>query len=174
MVLSRAVHVVCLALAFALCCVQAGYAQAPDDAVALWRLTNPSGGSAVLMGTVHLLPNDDSWADKRLRKAVKQADLLVIEAKTTGKDEAKVKAFALERGFRPIGAPALADTLSPEDATRLRQAEGALNIPVGMTARMQPWFAALNLTLASVMQQGFSAESGAESWLTDRFEKDGE
>lgn len=149
-------------------------AQARADGVALWQLEGPSGGQATLMGTVHLLPDDDSWADKRVKAAVKAADMLVLEANMDGEDGTTFKRFAMERGFLAPGAPSLLLTIGAEDAAALQKAEAALDIPLGATARMQPWFAAMNLALASVMQQGFSAEEGAEAWLKARFAKEGE
>ncbi|MEO0411430.1 MAG: TraB/GumN family protein [Pseudomonadota bacterium] len=142
-----------------------------QSGVALWQLETAAGGRATLMGTVHLLPDDDGWADKRIKTAVKTADLLVIEAITDDKNAETLKAFAMRNGFIAPGEPLLSDRLSKAQAQQLREAEQALNLPVGTTARMQPWFAAMNITLASVMQYGFAAEQGAEAWLKSRFEK---
>ncbi|MEM1021042.1 MAG: TraB/GumN family protein [Pseudomonadota bacterium] len=142
--------------------------------VALWQLEHENGGRAVLMGTVHLLPDDDSWADKRIRAASKAADMLVLEAVAVAASGQSLQAFALKAGFIADTAPGLSTRLTALDNQRLADALATLHIPPGTMERMQPWFAALNLTLTAVMKQGFEADQGAESWLRGRFERAGE
>lgn len=158
----------CLALA----CLAAIAAPVQAD-VALWSLTGASGGRAILMGTVHLLPEGSKWQSKSVQEAVAKSDVLVLEAILTGDNAAGARAFALERGFAATPEESLSALLGVEDIARLRAAEQRLQIPTALYDSMRPWFAALNLSIAYAMHHGFEPEAGAEQWLRSRFEAKG-
>lgn len=141
--------------------------------VALWSLTSASGGRALLMGTVHLLPDDAKWQSKAIKQAVAQSDVLVLEAILTGENAAKARAFAIERGFADSPQNSLAALLEEADIARLRAAEQRLQVPAALYDGMKPWFAALNISIAYAMHHGFEADAGAEQWLRGHFEADG-
>lgn len=147
---------------------------APASAdVALWSLKGANGGRAVLMGTVHLLPNTAEWQTERLKSVVDDADMLVLEAVIDGANAAVIQGYAVSNGFYTQPGESLADVLSAADMARVDALEIDMDVPAGTFKRMRPWFAALNMSLLSAMANGFEVNTGAEQWLKSSFDKQG-
>lgn len=147
-------------------------AQAAAD-VALWSLQGPSGGRAVLMGTIHLLPEEPVWQSKRVKEAVKAADVLVLEAMMDESNLAQIRTVSMAQGFYPSMQKGLGAQISEADAARLVTIQERLQMPPGVFERMKPWFAALNMSIAYAMSHGFEPGSGAEQWLRQQFNRQG-
>ncbi|MBL8531399.1 MAG: TraB/GumN family protein [Hyphomonadaceae bacterium] len=146
--------------AFALGCAPA----APREATpALWRITD-ADSEIWLFGTVHLLSPDLRWRTPAIDAAFNAADEFVTETDTGPAAQA-----ALPQLAQRYGALAAGETLSAllgEDAPKLAQAARRLNLDPAALERMRPWFAALNLSYAYVVQQGQTAEAGVETVLS--------
>jgi len=141
--------------------------------VPLWSLRGPDGGRAVLMGTIHLLPDTSEWQSRAMKRAIAGADLLVLEALVDGAEGAQLRQYTMAQGFTGHAEEWLYNILSPADVARLRAVEDSLHVPAGAFDRMRPWFAALNLSIVYATHHGFAADSGAEQWLRDAFRKNG-
>lgn len=151
----------------------AGLSSAAQADVALWSLQGAGGGRAILMGTVHLLPEDAKWQSKAIKDAVKRSDMLVLEALLNGENAERARTFALQNGFARTPQDSLPTLLAAGDVARLRAAERILQVPPKFFDGMQPWFAALNVSITYAMHHGFEPEKGAEQWLRARFEGEG-
>ncbi|MEM6683472.1 MAG: TraB/GumN family protein [Pseudomonadota bacterium] len=141
--------------------------------VALWSLRSAQGGEAVLMGTIHLLPQTDAWQSVALKSAVTNAEVLVLEALLDSSNAAQIQQFSVANGFVTDSAQFLPNMLDRADLARLRAAEMQLPVPAQAFDRMQPWFAALNISIAYASQNGYTAQAGAEQWLRSRFRNTG-
>lgn len=166
--LKRPLRACAMASSIALC---AGFAAPAAADVALWSLQGPSGGRAVLMGTIHLLPEDPSWQSKGVKKAVDGADALVLEALMDESNVAQIRAVSMTEGFYPDPKKGLSTVLPEADLARLTAIQKTLDMPPGVFESMRPWFAALNMSIAYAMSHGFEPGSGAEQWLRTQFTK---
>lgn len=150
--------------AFLLLMLCAGVATAATHP-ALWVAKNEHA-TVYLFGTVHLLPTDTDWSSPQLDEALKQSQDLTIEL--TDDDPANMQQLVFRYGL-DFQHP-LASKLSANDLDRLRKAAAAAKLPGGMAAlnAMQPWMAALTLTVAPLVQAGLDPDQGVDKILKKR------
>ena len=67
----------------------------------------------------------------------------------------------------------LSQKLAAADQARLRRAADTAHVPVGTLDRMQPWLAALTLTVAPLMQAGMDPSQGVDKQLKARMTQAG-
>ncbi len=137
---------------------------APAAGPALWQISD--GDTTVyLFGTVHALPPGAEWYDARIERAFTASDELVTEIDM---------ATAAEAGGRMAQAAMLGEgrnlrqLMTAEDRAQYESALTAMNVPVEALDPVEPWFAALNLTMIPLMQSGFDPASGVDQVLTAR------
>lgn len=135
---------------------------------ALWKVADEDT-TIYLFGTVHYLPEGTQWLTPSLSNALTESDEYVTEVDLSGSKQMAAGLYMLREGSLPQGTT-LRDQLSAEDYELVGQALGKLNLRPDAMDRFKPWFAAVNLYLIAVMNDGYSAESGVESVLQSRME----
>jgi uncharacterized protein YbaP (TraB family) len=153
------------ALLLALCSMGAAMAQP-----ALW-VARQGQSTVYLLGTVHLLPSDADWSYNALDDALRHSDDLTIEL--TDDDPAHMRPLITHYGL-DADHP-LSSKLDPADQAKLAQAAAAARLPGGAAALqpMQPWLAALTLTMAPLMQAGLDPSEGVDKVLKGRMQAAG-
>jgi uncharacterized protein YbaP (TraB family) len=150
----------------------------PLALLALPALANPalwvahSGKSTLyLFGTVHLLPHHTDWRSPQLEKALDSSQALYIEI--TDDNQANVQMLAMKYGI-DLTTP-LSSKVSPGDMIRIKHAAQVVGLPGGEATLepMQPWLAALTLTVAPLLKAGMDPNSGVDKQLKAQFEKAG-
>jgi len=133
----------------------------PPDAVpgpALWAVSD-ADTTIYLFGTVHALPKDVNWFDGRIENAFNSADELVTEIDL---NEVAASSQALAAaGMLPAGQN-LRDLMTEENRQQYEESLVALGLPVEALDKMEPWFAAMTLTLLPLMKDGFQTDTGVE------------
>src|SRR5690606_24862456 len=110
---------------------------------ALWQLADEDT-TIYLFGTVHALPKDKDWFDSRIERAFASADELVTEVDIS---DVAASGEALQRaGMLPEGQT-LRGLMTPENRMEYEAALVALGLPVEALDRLEPWFAAMTLSL---------------------------
>jgi uncharacterized protein len=137
---------------------------------ALWKVSS-NKGSVWLFGTVHLLPPNTDWQTEAFDRAVRDADMLVLEASGLDDTQAVAAVFS-QLGLSP-GMPTLASRVDPKLHPVLDRLDEDVPGPRKVLDHLESWAAAL--TLASVMSadMGLEQSSGVEQILTLRFNADG-
>lgn len=140
----------------------------PDHATPLaYRITAPGGGSSVLLGSIHLGRADFTTLPPELDAAFAQADLLVFEI-----DPAKMNPLRLALSLREMaGLPPgerLRDRIAPDTWRRLEARAEELGLSILALDALEPWAIALQLTSASLAEQGFEPTHGVEQRLAPR------
>jgi hypothetical protein len=146
-----------LAAAF-LCFATAAPAQPP-----LWTVRG-ARATAVIFGSIHLLPPGLDWQPPALGLALAKADELWFELpidELTGGEAARL---AQSRGLLPRG-DSLLNHLSPAERARLEAAGERLGLPARFLAPMRPWLAEVTLSLAQDGQAGAVAGQGVEQHI---------
>jgi uncharacterized protein YbaP (TraB family) len=152
------------ALALALGNVAASAETPPEGAVpgpALWKVADEDT-TIYLFGTVHALPQDKEWFDARIARAFAESSELVTEVDLA--DQARASAAMQRAGLLPEGE-SLRAMMSEEDRRQYEDALVSLGLPVAALDRLEPWLAALTLSLLPLLRQGYQAESGVEMAL---------
>lgn len=121
-----------------------------------------------LVGTMHFADPRHTATMDRIRPLIDRAATVFLELGDG--DEARLNAhLAANPGLAFIvEGPTLPDLLSPEDWATLKDAMADRGMPGFMVAKMQPWFAMMNLGLSKcIVQQIAAGKKGIDQTITD-------
>lgn len=148
--------------AFALLLAPAAHAQATKDAdPALW-VVKDTDTTIYLFGTVHVLKPGLSWFDEAVKTAFDKSDELVLEM--VEPDAATMQGLVLKTAVNPTG-PTLTEKLPGDKRAAYAKALVDIGIPAAALDRVDPWFAAVTLSLAGLPKLGYDPATGAERTL---------
>jgi len=133
---------------------------------ALWEVSDEDT-TIYLFGTVHALPQDTQWFDGRVERAFTASDELVTEIDLS--DAAASGQSLAAAGMLP-GGQNLRELMSAEDRMRYEEALVTLGLQVEALDRMEPWLAAMTLSLLPLLRDGYQSENGVEMALGSRAE----
>lgn len=133
---------------------------------AVWTV-HGAHATAVLFGSVHLLPSGVQWEPPVLAEALAHADEIWFELPIDAATGAKAQALVVAKGVLPKGA-SLFDRLSASDAERLRKACAEVGVPSQMVADMRPWLAEVTLSLAQDALAGARPSQGVEQQVSEQ------
>lgn len=149
-----------LALAMAGAAVAAGLAAAPVQAEpAIWEAKTPSGGTAYLFGTFHLLRPDTAWYSPKVQTAFEASQELWLEIREV--DEPQAIQPLLQKYGYDRDHP-LSGKLTAGDREMLAKDAAAAGMPEAQLEPMRPWLAALLLSMAPVQKAGYGADNGVD------------
>lgn len=151
-------------LAGAMLALNACTPPAPRAEPAIWRISD-ADSEIWLYGTVHLLPEGVRWRGPRVEAAFAAAEEFVTETDTSDAAAQEIGRLAQELGALPAGEQ-LAARLAPEQQARLARVARTLDLDPAALDRMQPWFAALQLSYAAATRAGHRPDLGVEAVLT--------
>jgi len=130
---------------------------------ALWRLSD-ADTTVYLFGTVHALPEGADWYDARIQRAFAEADELVTEINM---DDQRESATTLASAAMLSGGRNLRELMTRENRAQYESALTALGVPVETLDPVEPWFAALNVSMLPLMRSGFDPGAGVDMVLTE-------
>jgi uncharacterized protein YbaP (TraB family) len=151
----------CLALAFAL------IASTPVLAdPALWVAKSPTA-TVYLFGTVHVLPDGATWHYPALDAALAASGKLYVEED----DDSQLTMQMLVLRYGMDLQHPLSHKLDAADQARLAAAAEAAGVVGGAATlnAMQPWLAALTISVAPIVKAGYDPKSGADKQLERAF-----
>ena len=127
----------------------------------LWTLKDDDTTLFVL-GTVHLLRPDLVWRTPEIDAAIAAADTVVFEADTTSEQPGRdlMKFFSSEGMFSD--GTQLTSLLTAPEIKQLEAALSEVGLPLEAMQPMRPWYAALNLSVMQMTQEGFDPSAGVE------------
>lgn len=133
---------------------------------ALWVAKSPTS-TIYLFGTVHVLPDGTQWRYPALDQALAASDRLYVEEDDD--DPATMQVLMLKYGM-DLQHP-LSGKLDPADRTRLDAAAKDAGVTGGVATldAMQPWLAALTISIAPIVKAGYDPKSGADKQLESDF-----
>ena len=131
---------------------------------ALWQVSDEDT-NVYLFGTVHVLPKNVEWFDGRIERAFNSSDELVTEIALD--DAAGMQQVITEKAMLQ-GEETLRELMTDEDRQQFEAALGQFGIPPQTFDRMEPWMAAMTLSILPLQASGYSAESGVELALGGR------
>ena len=137
----------------------------------LWEVRD-GDNSVYLLGTFHLLKPTDYPLDPLVYKALDDAETVFFELSPEDLADPTLGLRFAEAGIRTDGRT-LQQSLSPatwEAALVIARRSG---IPPETLQRMEPWFAALSLSLAEMKAAGLDPTLGLDKHLSRRASRDG-
>ena len=128
---------------------------------ALWRMKDEDT-TIYLFGTVHVLPKDVVWFDGPIKRAFEASGEMVTEVDTS--DVAAMQQ-QMQGAAKLEGDQTLRELMSAQDRVAFEEALVSLGLPVAGLDQVEPWFAALVLTLLPLNRAGYSPDTGVETAL---------
>jgi uncharacterized protein YbaP (TraB family) len=114
-----------------------------------------------LFGTVHVRRPGAPWGGADARAALESADEIWTEMEMSQEAQARAQQAVLVLGAAPAERP-LSSWLDAEESERLTQVTGRLGVPRAYLETMQPWLAAITLSMAPMLQAGYDPMSGVD------------
>ncbi|HET7930116.1 MAG TPA: TraB/GumN family protein [Rhodanobacteraceae bacterium] len=137
---------------------------------ALWVAKSPTA-TVYLFGTVHVLPKQATWHYPALDEALAASGTLYVEEDDD--NPLTMQMLVLKYGM-DLQHP-LSSKLNAADRARLDKAATDAGVPGGAKTldAMQPWLAALTISVAPLLKAGYDPKSGADKQLEREFKAAG-
>lgn len=145
-------------------------AAADEHPLTLWQLDGEQN-RVYLLGSVHLLREQDYPLPSAIDDAYRDAETLVMELDLDDLDATAAQSTVTELGMIE-GGQTLADLLGNEafdEASRLAE---SLGVPLAALAATEPWLAAISIEQMMLNRIGFDPEFGVESYLANKAGED--
>ena len=156
-----------------LLCLLAASAWGEDAShpVTLWR-ADGSSNSVYILGSIHLLREEDHPLPVVIDKAYADAEIIVMELDMDDLDPVYTQAAFNRAGVIPDGAT-LRDLMGDAAYAEAEEAAAVIDIPLDMLAQSEPWLAAMTVELMMLYRIGFDPLLGIEMIMTTRATQDG-
>ncbi|HVI98890.1 MAG TPA: TraB/GumN family protein [Sphingomonas sp.] len=136
---------------------------ATDADPALW-VVKDDDTTIYLFGTVHVLKPGLSWFDEAVKTAFDASDEVVMEI-VQPEDPSSVQGLILSKGMTASG-PTLTERLPADKRAAYAKVMTENGLPPAAFDRMDPWLAAMSLTMTSLTRLGYQPDNGPEQVLT--------
>lgn len=148
-----------------------GNADPGEHAVSLWQVDGQEN-QVFLLGSIHLLREDDYPLSDAIYDAYREAEVLYMELDMDDTDPVADQMLANELGLIQ-GDGTLRDTLGAANYREAERLAAAAQIPLELLGKAEPWYASIQVELIMLMRIGFNPQHGIESHLLDLSRQDG-
>lgn len=156
---------------FAVVMTLVGSTARADHPLPIWEVQGERN-SVYLLGSVHLLREEDYPLPDGVYDAYGDAEALYMELDMDDLDPASVQQLVAEIGMAGDGA-SLGSLMGAEMYSQAEARAAALNIPLQLLAAMEPWLAAITVEQLMLQRIGFNPAFGIEAHLAGRASEDG-
>ena len=149
-----------------LCCL-AGAATAADGdhPLSLWQI-NGMQNRVYLLGSIHLLREQDHPIPSGIYDAYHDAEKLVMELDMDDLDPVAGQTLTNELGLIQ-DERTLADLMGAEEYAEAERLAEDIRIPLSLLEKSEPWYAAMNVEIMLLMRMGFNPMFGIETHLME-------
>jgi uncharacterized protein YbaP (TraB family) len=131
------------------------------------RVEPTRGAALLLLGTIHVGPDEGWRLSDEVRDGLRRATALVLEIDLRAVDEDAVGSILAATGLLPPQTE-LSDVVAPETAQLLEKRDAqlaALGFPYHARKRFKPWFLAIGLIERATAESGYRADRSVEQAL---------
>lgn len=136
-------------------------AAALEASPAMW-VVRDADSIVYLLGTIHLVKPETVWRTDKIAEAFDAAEDVWLEASDLS-DAAKIQAVVLKHGFDR--AHPLSSRLEPEAKARFDELATAAGLNPVLLDPMRPWLAAITISMAPLLKQGYDPAQGVDRSL---------
>ena len=147
------------------------HADDSDHPVTLWRVAGETN-SVYLLGSIHLLREQDHPLPRAIDVAYEDAEIVVMELDMDDLDPSVTQNAFNSAGVMTDGTT-LRDLMGEDMYAAAERAAADVDIPLDMLARSEPWLAAMTVELMLLYRAGFNPMLGIEMTLMQRAVADG-
>lgn len=145
-------------------------ADEPGHPVTLWKVAGAQN-SVYLLGSIHLLREKDYPLPKILDTVYDDAEVLVMEI-----DMDDMNPLAAQTAFTTYGIiqdeQTLQDLMGHELYEKALSAADAIDIPLDMLSKTEPWYAAMTVEIMMLSRIGFNPALGIEMYMMSKASTD--
>lgn len=138
--------------------------------VSMWQIEGATN-SIYLLGSIHMLREQDHPIPSVIYAAYREADALIMELDMDDIDPVAEQALATELGLIHDGRT-LRDLMGPERYAEAESLAAELQIPLRLLDQSEPWYAAVNVEIMMLMRIGFNPMHGIEFHLSELAQRD--
>ncbi len=139
--------------------------------VTMWEVSGAKN-SVYLLGSIHLLRQEDYPLPTALDTAYANADVLIMEI-----DMDDLDPFATQAAFMTYGVlhddRTLRDLMGGELYEQALSAAEAIDMPLDMLSKTEPWYAAMTIEIMMLDRIGFNPMLGVEMYMMSKAQADG-
>lgn len=146
-------------------------AQAPPKHF-LWKVEDASGGSAYLLGSLHVLSADAYPLPAAIDNAFAESKTLVEEVDLDEMNDPMQMMAALAKAML-TGGQTLDQLVSAETFAEVKRRVEGYGMPMAAIQRMKPWLVAITLMAPTLQAAGFKPELGIDKHFFDRAKETG-
>lgn len=146
-------------------------AQAPQKHF-LWKVEDAKGGSAYLLGSLHVLSADAYPLPAAIDKAFAESKTLVEEVDLDEMNDPMQMMAALSKAML-TGGQTLDQLVSAQTFAEVKKRAEGYGMPMAAIQRMKPWLVAITLMAPTLQAAGFKPELGIDKHFFDRAKEKG-
>lgn len=146
-------------------------AQAPA-ANFLWKVEAPTGATAYLLGSLHVLTPDAYPLSPVIEKAFTESKTLVEEVDLDEMNDPMQMMAALSKAML-TGGQTLDQLVSAGTFAEVKKRAEGYGMPMAAIQRMKPWLVAITLMAPTLQSAGFKPELGIDKHFFDRAKEKG-
>lgn len=140
----------------------ASFVAAADPAV--WHVAGPRGAEVWLLGSIHVLHEQDYPLPANIDGLFEGADELLMELDFDDPGLAEQQRTLLATAVLPQGT-VLSDVLPPGTYATAKRRTQALGMDLELLEDFEPWFIAITVLDLSLQAQGYESRLGVEQYL---------
>ena len=152
-------------------CAASVWADGTGHPVTMWQVDGKTN-SVYLLGSIHLLREQDHPLPSVIDSAYDDAEVIVMELDMDDMDPAYTQMAFNSAGVLTDGT-SLRDLMGDDAYSRAAEAAAAVDIPLDMLAQSEPWLAAMTVEIMLLYRIGFDPMLGVEMTMTARAARDG-
>ena len=138
----------------------------------LWKVEAPSGATAYLLGSLHVLTADAYPLPATIDKAFAESKTLVEEVDLDEMNDPMLMMAALSKAML-TGGETLDQLVSAQTYAEVQKRAQAYGMPMLALQRMKPWLVAITLMAPTLQAAGFKPELGIDRHFFDRAKEKG-
>jgi len=156
-----------------ICLTMAAGSAAPQSTghpISMWQI-NGASNRIYLLGSVHVLRQQDHPIPTAIEKAYQDAEILIMEIDVDDLDPIEMAGMVNELGVIKDGST-LQEIMGPSLYEEAADYASQLDIPFLMLAQTEPWLAAITIEQMMLLRIGFNPEYGIEFHLSAKAGED--
>ncbi len=156
-----------------ICLIMAAGSAAPQSTghpISMWQI-NGASNRIYLLGSVHVLRQQDHPIPTAIEKAYQDAEILIMEIDVDDLDPVEMAGMVNELGVIKDGGT-LQEIMGPSLYDEAADYASQLDIPFLMLAQTEPWLAAITIEQMMLLRIGFNPEYGIEFHLSAKAGED--
>jgi len=155
----KVVSATALLFAAATCWADAGHP------LSMWQVSGKQN-TVYLLGSIHLLREQDHPIPSAIYDAYNDADTLIMELDMDDMDPVEGQVLTNELGLIKDGRT-LSDLMGASKYAEAQSLARAVQIPLALLEKSEPWYAAMNVEIMLLMRIGFNPAYGIETHLME-------